>query len=123
MLFSAFLALCVVSALAMSHVNYGSKINPDSFKLIKNGMTKQHVEEILGGPPRDENTGEEIRLPISQLGYSHEGWRAKNVYIHVCLDWQNDAVVDSDIYLVDGLGFHPISKVTLLGRIRSWWPW
>jgi len=56
------LALCFGLVLSGSAVFFlsqstGSAINEDNFERIAKGMTRQQVEEILGGSPRDETNG------------------------------------------------------------------
>jgi hypothetical protein len=92
-----------------------SKINAGSFKKIEIGMTRQQVEEILGGPQRDETdpnyrpeeTTEEDR------DFQIMAWRGPAVTIIVIFDAQN-RVLES--------GSKSYDRITLWDRICTWLP-
>lgn len=49
--------LAAACVLAVSLLTWESRIDPNHFEAIEVGMTKAEVEQLLGGPPRNECSG------------------------------------------------------------------
>jgi hypothetical protein len=93
-----------------------SAINKQNIVKIRNGMTLQEVEEILGGPARDEISGAKYVqwLPIMPLTLNKRGaeWIGPNAAVFVGLDDDNRVVCRGSGIV----GFYD----TPIHRIRRW---
>jgi hypothetical protein len=88
-----------------------SRINLSSYGQIEEGMTRQQVEKILGGPPRSE-TG------VTTVGCPPEIWEGSEIIILVTFDATNDRVTSKS------LCFQGAGKARgFWNAIRAWWPW
>jgi hypothetical protein len=125
-----------------------TKINPESFKLIKKGMTQKQVEEILGGFPRHECNGNIAARCARHYSASNyeETWNSNVCQISIKFDvlearvlsgclWSPDEMCASSL---SGAGLliappfaPPLDEITqtitwqerLWQTISSWWPW
>ena len=96
------------------------RINEESFKLIREGMTQQEVEAILRVPPGDySNGGFVVRVEFANNGYSlmddkdqKKFWTDNDLQIMVNFD-PSGKVHNTRCYLV-------IPPETFLDRFRSW---
>ncbi len=59
----------------------GSKLNPDSFALVKTGMTEEEVKDLLGKPDEVES-GELLGLTSSTFTYDNDGGYAQIWFIN-----------------------------------------
>jgi SmpA / OmlA family len=109
------LGLCLVGVWLRGHESE-SQINLDSYKRIKQGMTRQQVEEILGGPARNESEGRDVRPGPPYLHVPLRTWHGPRFSIYVVFDENEFA---QTVILDDPLqGHHGIWDI-----IRSWLTW
>jgi hypothetical protein len=95
-----------------------ASITVDSYQQIQVGMTRQQVERILGGPPRNESA-----YPFETVQYSSvlhlDEWWGPDLVISVWLDAQG-RVCDKNCKTHD---FGPAEKPSLWQQVNSWLPW
>jgi hypothetical protein len=95
-----------------------TKIDPESFKLIKQGMTQKQVEEILGGPPRDERT-DNIYVPVAftNLGSCGEIWNSSVCQISVGFDFQERRVFAASMSPPNSIGTWMVGTPNLVNSL------
>jgi hypothetical protein len=105
------LLVLVGSAFALwLHHATASRINAEAYEQIQVGMTRQHVEDVLGGPPRSEVGW------LKAYGMNPSGgiWEGQDVVIYVWYDTKMN---------VSAKRFSPAQRrPSWWDRVRSWLP-
>jgi hypothetical protein len=107
------LTMCVI--VFFFHPTKGGDISYASYQKLTKGMTRKQVEDILGGPARDE-------VPTTRVArtgvWPWEEWCGREGVVYVEFD-AADRVRD--------FGFHrhtaPPIEPSFAERVRSWLPW
>jgi hypothetical protein len=109
------LTLCVTALCSRT----GNTITYEAYQQIQVGMSRQQVEEILGGPARNESGVRIIFIgeATSMSTCSPEEWCGPSIRIHVTFDAQGRAC-EKGFCMVRYEG-----EPSFLDRLRSWLPW
>jgi hypothetical protein len=96
-----------------------SKITFDSYQKIQEGMSRQQVEEILGGPPRNES-GRLTNCGHSWKGDLPEPWWGPKIVILIWFDDEQQTVRRKKLATH---GYGPAKNPSFWDLIRSCRPW
>jgi hypothetical protein len=110
------LALTVCAA---AFVRPGSYITLDAYQRIEVGMTHQQVEEVLGGPPRDESAYTTTLTHFCKWPGRRLDWWGPDIAIYITFDDQAK-VCDKKFMAHD---FGPAKTPSVWDAARSWLPW
>jgi hypothetical protein len=99
------------------------RINQESYERIKEGMTLEEVEAILGGPPGNYTRGRYgmlpyLALPLKPLPRVLHEWLGEEAAIYVWFDLEGRAR-ETGLQKVLGVKGEP----SLLDRLRHLLPW
>ena len=89
--FASVLALCAMSLISCNHNPFGSKLTLANYNKITTGMSKSHVEEVLGPPTKVETKDMVI---FKKTEYRYED--GKNFAV---ITFKNDEVDSKDTNL------------------------
>jgi SmpA / OmlA family len=117
------LAITTLFAVTCIHPNEPGCITFDSYQQIQVGMTRQQVEEILGGPARNESAN-----PFESLHFMNfstipnktwpEEWWVPHAAISIWFDLQGKVYRKN----FDWHDYGPVKKPSFWDSIRSWLP-
>jgi hypothetical protein len=109
----AFLAMVgVVGYLALWLSSPRPRINGESIKLIKVGMTQEEVEAILGVPPGNYSSGPICFFPPGGLTPRTELWIGEESAVHVSFD-ASRKVVSKGPATFDGFSMDALFRVAV----------
>jgi hypothetical protein len=104
---------------AAAFVRPGGSITFDQYQKIEAGMTLEQVEDILGGPERNESGRLDPRCKDGFRIDQSSHWLGPDFFIHVEFDAQG-RVTNKHF----GTHHHwPVTKPSLWEQALSWLPW
>jgi hypothetical protein len=90
------------------------QVSREQFEKIKEGMSREEVEAIIGGPPGDYTTGQYYVVAITPTYVGGESWVGDGGLIRVWFDETGQA--DETHYFEIDLLLDP----SVMDRVRAW---
>src|SRR5262249_2776975 len=91
----------------------GPRVTRERFKLVKEGMSREEVIQIVGGAPGDYSRGQ-VSINRHSIPSQHETWLCEDGLLFVRFDDADKAI---DVLIHDVVKSGP---PTLTERIRRW---
>ena len=122
----AVIALVLTACVAAFYFRPGSSITADAYQRIQLGMTRQQVNDLLGGPARNETNN--LMAGTHHVSYFGPGpfvfpwpeeWWGPDIVIAITFDAQ-DRVCTKQMETHD---YGPEKKPSLWEEACSWLPW